>query len=166
MITMAIFILKIDAMAKATGLRCSELFESREDAMASLRECAERFIARYPMEFNRADTDTSISLMGNPGYFTGEVTEAEVIPKGGKVIAESGTVMRCNENNDVYAMLSSTITSISTGMTLQHVINIREKRRVSHSEFDANLTWTGVGGDEAKNFHNVLDGIMDTELKV
>ena len=163
--TMAIFILKIDAMAKATGLRCSELFESREDAMASLRECADRFIARYPMEFNRADTDTSISLMGNPGYFTGEVTEAEVIPKGGKVIAERGTIMRCNEDNGVYAMLGSTVTSISTGMTLQHVINMTEKRRVPHSEFNANLTWTGVGGKEAENFHNILDEIMDTELK-
>ena len=163
--TMAIFILDIDSVANSTALRCRELFESREDAMASLNECVERFLDRNPGEWHRDESEGYISLMSNPGFFTGSVSEFEIIPKGGKVIAERGTKVRCNERDGIYATLGSTVTTVSKKIILSNVIDVNGRRRVPPEEMDLNMTWTGVYGEEASKYDNIHKEIFDAELR-
>lgn len=161
--TMAIYILDIDSIANGTALRCRELFESREDALASLHECVERFLDRNPGEWQRDESEGSISLMSNPGFFTGSVSEFEIIPKGGRVIAERGTKVRCNEWDGVYATLGSTVTTVSNGITLSNVIDVNGRRRVSMDGIDGKITWTGIYGKEAETYHNALKEVSNAE---
>lgn len=163
MITMAIYTLKIDSLTKYSGLRCLEHFECREDAVKSLKECAERFLDRNPGDWEREESEDTITLRLELGFFDGSVRETDIIPRGGKIIAESGTVVRCNENNDIYAKLGETVTSQSTGVTFSHIINMRERRRIRPEEYVNGFTWTGIGGTE--EFHKTLNDIFDAEFK-
>lgn len=163
--TMAIFTLKINAMTKYSDFSCLEYFECRKDAVESLKECKERFVSRNPGNWDGEDTEDTIYIRHDLYYFDGSVRETAIIPKGGSVIAECGTIMRCNENKDIYAKLGSTVTSLSTGMKISHPINVREKRRIRNDEFDENFTWTGVGCEEAETYRNAFSVVLDAEFK-
>lgn len=161
--TMAIFTLKINAMTKYSDFSCLEYFECREDAVESLKECKERFVSRNPGNWDGEDTEDTIYIRHDLYYFDGSVRETDIIPKGGKIIAESGTVVRCNENNDIYAKLGETVTSQSTGITFSHIINMRERRRIRPEEYDNGFTWTGI--DSTEEFHKTLNDVFDAEFK-